>query len=479
MDKKTMLGAKVRRLRREQNLTQAQLAEQLGISPSYLNLIEHNQRPVSVPLLLKLAAVFEVDIQAFAADESARLLAGLKEVFADDALAQLDPGSQDLKELVATAPQAAQAILALYRAFCDTRQNLQALAERVADRDRLNLLDSRGFPVQAVQDFIEARSNHIPELEAAAEALWAEADLKHDLQGGLIAYLKAAHGIRVRVLPREVMGGVARRYDRHGRRILLSELLVHPSRSFHLAFQIALLRHSALLDEVVAGSGVEGREAARLLRIALASYFAAAVMMPYGPFLAAARELRYDIEVLQRRFGASFEQVCHRLTTLQRQGARGVPFAMIRVDRAGNVSKRFSMDGVPFARFGSACPRLNLYDAFRFPGVIQVGVARLPNGAAFLCLAREVVKPGGGYRHPPRHFALGLACELRFADQLVYAEGLDLARLDAATPIGTTCRLCERLDCAQRAFPPLNQHFTLDENLRGFSSYVLAPNRAD
>jgi predicted transcriptional regulator len=403
----------------------------------------------------------------------------LKEVFADAALAQGDLGTQDLKELASASPQVAQAILALYQAYRDTRQHMQALAERVADRDRLNLLDASAFPVQAVQDFIEAQSNHIPDLEAAAEALWAEADLKRDLQGGLIEHLRGAHDIRVQVLPLDVMGGVARRFDRHGRRILLSELLAHPSRSFHLAFQLALLKHSALLDALVAGSGVDGRESVRLMRIALASYFAGAVMMPYAPFLKAARELRYDLEVLRRRFGASFEQVCHRLTTLQRAGARGVPFAMIRVDQAGNVSKRFSMDGVPFARFGSACPRLNLYDAFRFPGEIQVGAARLPNGAAFLCLAREVVKPGGGYRNPPRHFALGLACELRFAEQLVYAEGLDLSRLDAATPIGPTCRLCERLDCAQRAFPPLNQRFTLDENLRGFSSYVLSPNKAD
>lgn len=471
-----MLGHKVRRLRREHRLTQAQMAEHLGISASYLNLIEHNQRPLTVPLLLKLGQAFDIDLQSFAKDEESRLVAGLKEVFADPLFASSDIRNQDFRELATVSPALGQAVVTLYRAYREARDDLQALAERVTDREKMQVVQTAIFPLEEVRDFFHGQSNHFPELESAAEDVWK--DLKGDLGDlyrGLVDYLMHHQGIRVKVMPMDVMGQTLRRFDRHSRRILLSEMLAPSGRVFQLATQLALLQHRDLLDDLVDQAGFSGDEARRLARISLANYFAAAVMMPYDRFLQAARQVRYDIEVLQHRFGASYEQVCHRLTTLQRPGAKGVPFFLIRIDRAGNVSKRFSAGGLHFARFGGACPRWNVHDAFRTPGVIHTQLAQMPDGTTYFSIARTVTKSGGSYHNPPQQFAIGLGCEVIHAGQLVYADGVDLDNTEAATPIGINCRLCPRLDCTQRAFPPINHRLLIDENMRGLTSYFLSP----
>ena len=476
-DKKVMLGHRLRRLRREHGLSQVQLAEQLEISPSYLNLIEHNQRPVSAVLLLRLARVFDLDLQTFAEDDEGRVIAGLREVFADPALATGESvAAQDLRELAALAPPLTQAIIELYRAFRETRNEVEALAAAAADRGPVASPAADVFPLDRVHDFFQAQGNHFPDLEGAAETLAREAQLQPgEVQRGLAEYVQRELGIQVRIMPRDVMGRLLRRFDRHGRRILLSELLPPSSRAFHLACQVALLRQRTLLERLVGEARMPSEPAQRLLRIGFINYFAGAVMMPYQPFLAAAQTLRYDIEILMRRFDASFEQVCHRLTTLQRPGARGVAFSLLRVDKAGNVSKRFSA-GLAFARFGNACPRLAVFDAFRHPGTIRGELARMPDGATYFCLARDVLRPGGGHLEPPQQLAITLACDAAHAKELVYADGVDLA--GAATPIGPTCRLCERLDCTHRAFPPLGQRLALDENSRSSSPFGL-PRAAD
>ena len=476
MDKKAMLGPKVRRLRRDRGLTQAQMADQLGISPSYLNLIEHNQRPVTVPLLLKLGQNFGVDLQAFAEDEESRLVAGLREVFADQLFDGSDIKNQDFRELAAVAPTLGQAVVALYRAFRTSRDDLQALAEKLADREKLHLVQNASFPQEEVRDLFQAHSNHFAELESAAEELWQEGKLeKGDLYRGLADYLLNNHSVRIRLLPSDVMGYAVRRFDRHGRRVLLSEMLAPSGRNFQIACQIALLRHRELLNSIVESANLSGDEARRLARIGLANYFAAAVLMPYDRFLDAANQVRYDIEILRRRFDASFEQVCQRLTTLQRPGAKGVPFFLMRVDSAGNVSKRFSGAGFHLARFGGGCARWIVYEAFRTPGKIHSQLAQMPDGTTYFSIARTVVKAGGGFRSPPQQFAIALGCDLQHAAQITYADGVDLENTEAATPIGVNCRLCPRLDCSQRAFPPLNHRLIVDENLRGLSPYLFAP----
>lgn len=469
-----MLGAKVRRLRRDQGLTQAQMADALGISPSYLNLIEHNQRPVTVPVLLRLGQNFGVDLQSFAEDEESRLAAGLKEVFSDPMFDGGDIRRQDLQELAAVAPTLGQAVVALYAAFRESREDLETLSEQLADRDRLHLVQNAAFPLEEVRDMFHARNNHFSDLEEAAEKLWSEARLEQgDLYRGLVDWLLHEHGVRVRLVPAEVMVNAVRRFDRHGKRVLLSEMLAPSARVFQLAGQLALLRHRDLMSGIVDSANLSCDETRRLARIGLANYFAGAVLMPYGRFIEAAQKVRYDIEILRRRFDASFEQVCHRLTTLQRPGAKGVPFFLIRVDSAGNVSKRFSGAGFHFARFGGGCPRWIVYEAFRTPGKVHTQLAQMPDGATYFTLARTVVKASGGHLSPPQLFAVALGCEITHANQIVYADGADLSA--AATPIGVNCRLCPRLDCPQRAFPPLHHRLIVDENLRGLSPFLFAP----
>ncbi|MDR3515882.1 MAG: short-chain fatty acyl-CoA regulator family protein [Azospirillaceae bacterium] len=476
MEKKAMMGPKVRRLRHEHSLTQVEMAAQIGISASYLNLIEHNQRPVTVALLLKLGQAFDIDLQSFGEDEESHLLAGLKEVFSDPLFGTSDLRNQDFRELATAAPTLGQAVLSLYQAYRQAREDIQALAERVADPDKLQFVQTGAFPIEEVREFFHNRNNHFPELEVAAEDLAEQAHLQlDDLARGLTDYLESAHSVRVKAMPLEVMKQNLRRYDRHSRRILLSEMLPSSGRHFQLASQIALLRHRDLLDTLVRQASFSSDETRRIARIGLANYFAGAVMMPYGRFLDAARAVRYDVEILRHRFDTSFEQVCHRLTTLQRPGAKGVPFFLIRIDIAGNVSKRFSAGSMNFARFGGACPRWNVHDAFRTPGLIQTQVAEMPDGTCYFSIACTVTKSGGGYRNPPQQFAIGLGCEASHAPQLVYADGVDLGNKEARTPIGVNCRLCPRPDCTQRAFPPLNQRLQVDENRRGLSAYLFQP----
>ncbi|WP_342239415.1 short-chain fatty acyl-CoA regulator family protein [Inquilinus sp. OTU3971] len=477
--RKAMLGHKIRRLRRDREVTQAQLAERLGISASYLNLIESNQRPVTVEILLKLGQIFDLDLASFAEDEGERLVGGLSEVFGDPLFATPRPGTaglkrQDIIDLAAQAPAAAEAVLALYQAYREGRETLRLLAEQRSAPD--GALAESASPLDEVRDWVQAHGHHFPELETAAEEIWQAGAIEPGaLFPGLIRYLDEELTLRVKVMPVEVMGPVRRRYDRHGRRILLSEMLPLPSRSFHLAVQIALIKYRALLDEMVAPVGFSGPAASRLGRIVLANYLAGAVMMPYDRFWRAATALRYDIEVLQSRFEASFEQVSVRLTTLQRQGAKGVPFFLIRSDKAGNVSKRLGATNSAFARMGGACPLWILPDAFRSPGRVQTQVAELPDGSRWFTIARTVSKPGAGFRAQGQSFALALGCEIAHAAQLVYADGIDLASDEAAAPIGLHCRLCERPDCDQRAFPPLNHVLSVDENLRGATPYQFTP----
>lgn len=472
-DKKAMLGHKIRRFRQDLGLNQSELAEQLEISPSYLNLIEHNQRPVTVPLLFRLSQSFDIDLREFAEDEEARHAAGLAEVFGDPLFEGQAPGQPDIRAVAAASPAAARSVIALYNAYRTIREDAQALAHQLADDDALQALGQRGQPLQEVRDYQESRSNHFPELEAAAEDL-REGAHEDGLFQSLVTRLRDLHGIGVKVMPVDVLQDTIRRYDQHRRRVLLSEILPPSGRIFHLAAQIAFLDHSDMLDRIAGSAGFTSDEARKLMRAGLSNYFAAAVMMPYDSFLTAARELRFDIDILCRRFGASFEQAAHRLTTLQRPAARGIPFFFLRVDAAGNVSKRLSGGGFQFARFGGACPRWIVHHVFRSPGAIRRQVVQLPDGGAFFTLARTADPIAGWGQGPGPQYAIGLGCDIKDAGQLVYADGVDLKNMDAATPIGVSCRLCERLDCSQRAYPPINHRLSIEDHIRRLTPFTFA-----
>ncbi|MBX3231068.1 MAG: DUF2083 domain-containing protein [Labilithrix sp.] len=465
-------GAKVRALRRREGLSQVQLADKIGISPSYLNLIENNRRPLPANLLIKLAQLFSVDVHSFATDEDARLMSDLTEAFADPIFEDHDLTSVDLREMAAASPSAARAVLTLYRAYQASRAQADDLSSRLSDGEEAAPAAAH-LPSEEVTDLIQRASNHFPELEAAAEQIAARAKLGlDDLYAGLVRYLDKQLGTQVQIARWGSERGVLRRFDPNRNVLVLSELLPTRSRTFQLAHQIAVMTQGAVMDRITADARLTTEESRGLARVTLANYFAGAMLMPYAPFLEAAKQERYDIDVLGRRFRVGFEQVCHRLTTLRRPGAEGVPFHMMRIDVAGNISKRFSASGIRFARFSGACPRWNVFSAFLTPGMIRIQVSRMPDGNVFFCLARTIQKDSGGYhaQHPVQ--AIGLGCRVEYARELVYSDGIDVTSVDTCVPVGVTCRLCERTDCEQRALPSLRVPLRVDQNVRGVSLYA-------
>jgi predicted transcriptional regulator/DNA-binding XRE family transcriptional regulator len=466
------LGRKVRALRRREGITQAALAEKLGISASYLNLIEHDRRPLSAPLLIKLAQLYDLDLKSFAGGEDARLLEDLLEVFGDPIFEDHPVPSREVRELITTAPDVARGVRHLYHAFQTSRASAQSLAERVADGQDLSGVDRVRISSEQVSDFLQRHGNYFHELEEEADRLWNDADLKvEDLYLGLANYLEREHDVRVSIDKGGRLRGALRRFGPDRRELTLSIVLRRGSRNFQLAHQIGLLNCSEILDRLSDAPLLTTEDARALSRVALANYFAAAVLMPYEPFLAATREERYDLDLLGHHFRASFEQVCHRLTTLRRKRMEGVPFHMVRVDIAGNISKKFSAAGIHFPRFSGLCPLWNVHASFQRPGMIRVQISRLPDGTAFFSVARTVRKHRGGYHAPSVLHAIGLGCDLESAKQLVYTDGIDLTNI-TGVPVGITCRMCDRVDCQARAFPSLQRPLKIDENVRGLSFYT-------
>ena len=466
-------GSKLRMLRKRHGLRQVDLAEKLAISPSYLNLIEHDQRPLTAPLLLKVAELFPGDLKSFGADDHGRLVSDLHEVFGDALFEAHDVTTTDLREAAANEP-VSRAVVKLYHAYRDALEAMQGMASSASDGGELTGIDPARLPSEEVSDVLQQNQNYFPELEEAAERLAADVGLERaDPYPGLVRHLQKT-GIEVVVAAHPKAKGAMRRYDPTLKRLAVSEILSRYARNFQIAHQIGLLSLSREFEQILKRSHLTLKDSEALCRVALANYFAAALLMPYGPFLESARSLRYDIELLERRFGVSFEQVCHRLTTLRRPGQEGVPFHFIRVDIAGNISKHFSASGIRFARFSGLCPRWNVHSAFMTPGMMRTQISKMPDGTSYLCVARTVRQSLGGFGAAHPLHAISLGCEVQHARHLVYGDGLDVHNPSAAVPIGITCRLCERTDCEQRAFPPIHRKLGIDENVRAASFYTPA-----
>ncbi|HYF08727.1 MAG TPA: short-chain fatty acyl-CoA regulator family protein [Acetobacteraceae bacterium] len=454
-----LIGRTLRRLRQERGLTQQALAARLGISSSYLNLIEHDQRAVTASLLIKLTEAFGVDLATLSGSAERQLETALREAFSEPLLGAEAVPEKEIAELAAVAPNAARAVLALHRAWRVAREDGSGLALPSGRRVLL--------PAEETRDFFQDRANHFPALEEAAETLGRSLGARPaELNHAIAERLRREHGLAVTVGP---MDGALRRYDPAARALQLSESLPRESRGFHLAFQLVLLEAREAVEAAMAGAAPSTPEAAAMIRIGLLNYAAAALLMPYAPFLAAAQATRHDIETLAARFGVSFEQAAQRLSTLQRDGARGVPFFFLSVDPAGNVGKRFSAAGFPFARFGGSCPRWIVHTAFATPGAIRVQVARLPDGATFLTIARVVQDPPARWGEPAPSHVIALGCDVARAFELIYADGLDLEA--AAVGIGLSCRLCDRQDCRSRASPPLEHRLVLDPAVEAAAPY--------
>jgi predicted transcriptional regulator/transcriptional regulator with XRE-family HTH domain len=485
--RKIFMGVRLRVLREQRQLTQAQLAQQLEISASYLNQIENNERPLTAQVLLRLQTRLGVDPQFFSEDDDARMLAQLRDALVDDAA---EIPLAELQSMVQQTPMLAEALVRLQRRCRNAEERLAALAT-VGD-ERQPMLRHWLQPHEEVRDFFYARHNYIDRLDNYAENLHeklmsmalssnkkAKSSEKRDREfhGGdlvpkLIAHLREKHGVQVR---RETVANSAgiRRFDIDTRILSIAGAIEVGQFAFQLAIQIAHLEFGDALDTIVREGEFNNDTARALTRIGLASYFAGALVLPYRIFLRAAEELRYDVELLADRFGVSFETICHRLSTLQKPEARGVPFFFIRVDRAGNISKRQSATDFHFSRTGGTCPLWAVYEAFAQPGKILTQLARMPDGRIYLWIARSITHRRGGYGTPARTFALGLGCDLRHAERLIYAKGLNLNDPDAATPIGAGCKVCDRIDCDQRAFPALGRDLDIDPNRRQWQPYAI------
>lgn len=460
-------GSRVRALRRKRGLSQKKLAGRLDISPSYLNLIEHDKRPLSAPLLIKLATLFELNLNAFSLDDQAALVAETMEIMGDPVFDDFELTQQDVREFTRGNDNVARAFIALYRAFRESRSSSENLAAHLQHSGEV--LNS---PEEEVSDLVQRHRNYFPELEEAAEKLWRDGKLDVTSRfSSMVAYLDRKHGIRVELMPIGAENNALRSFDKERRLLRLSEQLPPRSLHFQLAIQIGFLGCGHIFERLLGDNRLSTDASRSLARIVLANYFAGAVLMPYEDFLKTAKAHKYDVELIGHRFRTSYEQVAQRLTSMRRPGLEGIPLHLIRVDIAGNISKRFSGSGIQFARYSGACPIWNVHSAFLTPGSTRTQLSRMPDGHKYFCWAKTVRKDFGGFQPTPHVHAIGLGCRVEHADQIVYSDGLDLVSDDPVLEVGVTCRLCDRTDCRQRAFPSLQRPLSIDENRRGFNFY--------
>lgn len=460
---KLYAGAKLREIRGRLALTQKTFADKLGVSLPYLNQMENNHRPVSASVVLALAQEFGLDVTELTVGESERLVSDMKEALADPVFAKAAPPMADLRLAASNAPALARAFLDLHRAYRQTHERLASLDEALG-RDDAAL---RPSPWEEVRDFFHYCDNYLDAVDRAAEHFASGMTTHKDMISGVSdALRKRGVSLQFSDIPQ------VRRYDPAARRLDISVRASTPTQRFQLLTQVALITQNDLIEATLDLARFATPEARDIAKIGLANYFAGAALMPYRAFLAAARDTRHDLERLADLFGASIEQVAHRLSTLQRPGAKGIPFFFVRVDQAGTITKRHSATRLQFARFGGACPLWNVHRAFETPGQFLRQLAETPDGVRYLCLAREVSKPGGAFHAPVRRYAIGLGCEVQHAAQLVYSDGLDLKGL--FEPIGISCRICDRHDCHQRSVPPLERRLKVDPDQRGLLPYAIA-----
>ncbi|WP_413720007.1 short-chain fatty acyl-CoA regulator family protein [Silicimonas sp. MF1-12-2] len=460
--KKLYAGAKLRETRTRLGLTQKAFAERLGVSLPYLNQMENNHRPVSSAVILALVQEFDFDVSELAVGDGERMVSDLREALADPIFRDAVPPVVDLRLVASNAPALARAFLALHRAYLQANERLASLDEALGQSD----VRPGASPWDEVRDFFHYCDNYIDAVDKAAERFAGDRGADEAIRAAF-----EAHGIEMRDTEDEK---VIRRFDPAKKTLWLSSRAAEPTRRFQALLQIALLTQNDLIEATLDLARFQTETARDIAKIGLANYFAGASLMPYARFLTAARTSRHDLERLARQFGASLEQVAHRLSTLQRPGNKGVPFFFVRVDQAGTITKRHSATRLQFARYGGACPLWNVHRAFETPGQFLRQLAETPDGVRYFCLAREVSTGGGAFRAPVRRFAIALGCEVTHAPEVVYSDGLDLTDAAAFEPIGISCRICERQDCHQRSVPPLESHLSVDPDRREILPYEVA-----
>jgi predicted transcriptional regulator/transcriptional regulator with XRE-family HTH domain len=462
---KTFIGPRLRQLRRSRKQTQAEMAKALGVSPSYVNLLENNQRSLSIPLLVRLSDTYGIEWRDLLDDDTSLLLADLRRAFGNPVFGDPKPDLQELRSALAHCPTLAASLLRLHESY-------ETLMERflaISDGDVGEAQNAApASPESIVHDLFRRHDNHFPQLEESADAFRNGDKIE---TGELYSYLKQRllhdRGIHVRTVPAAEMPYSLREYDEKRGLILLSEGLDYQNKVFQITHVAGLLEYGGIFDAILNAAGIhEAREQARC-RIELANYFAAAVLMPYATFLAQARSSRYDLDYLASRFGVSFEQAGHRITTMRREGDRGVPFFFLRIDIAGNVTKRFNATSFHLAEHGGACPRWDIHQSFRTPGRVVPQFVELPDGSRYFTFSRTVRRPALGGPTQNVYLAVTLGCPIEYAQEVVYAVPFQLGDPGIVTPIGINCRLCPRQHCAQRAHQPLHLKFPIDSRRRG------------
>ena len=462
-NQKLYAGIKLRELRNRLRLTQKEFGQKLHISLPYLNQMENNHRPLSASVVLALASEFGFDITEFTLGESERIVTDMREALADP-LFTTQPPLADLRLAASNAPALLRAFLDLHAAYRQSHERLASLDEALG-RDEGAVRPSAW---EEVRDFFHYCDNYIDAVDRAAESFSTDAGADTDV---VQAAIQALGNLGIQVRSKDDVP--LRTLDSQGQELILSRRAPVATQRFQTLVQLALSIQGPLIEATLDLARFHSDAAREIAKIGLANYFAGATLMPYGRFLAAAKETRHDLERLADLFGASLEQVAHRLSTLQRPGAKGVPFFFVRVDQAGTITKRHSATRLQFARFGGACPLWNVHQAFEKPSQFLRQLAETPDGVRYLCLARDVSKSGGSFKAPLRRYAIGLGCEVSYATDLVYADGLDLRGL--FEPIGISCRICPRRDCHQRSVPPIEHRLDVNPQKRGILPYEIAP----
>ncbi len=464
---KILIGPRLRRLRLEHKQTQSEMAKALGVSTTYVNLLENNQRSLSIKVLMAVAEAYGVDWQDMIEDDGSHLLGDLRQAFQDPLFSGKRPDLQELRGAVDHAPAVVESFLRLYRSHRASVETLTRLGdERMPD----NLLATS--PETIIYDFFRSHQNHFDTLERAAEGLRAEQPCDvDDIYTRLKSRLADKHGIKVGVSTVGDLRGRLRVYEKENAVIRLSEALDHPNRVFQLAHVLCLVEFRHLLEDLTADSGIRSEVGVTRCHVELANYFAAAFLMPYERFLRAADDMRHDVDRLAATFGVSFEQVCHRLTTMQREGAKGVPFFFLRVDRAGNITKRFNSTSVTIADHGGSCPIWKIHASFSTPGVIIPQFVELPDGARFFTINRSTERPSYDYTTQNRRMAVSLGCSIDHAHRIAYASQFNIADETMFGRIGINCHVCPRQSCSQRAHQPLHLELPIDPSRRGNTRY--------
>ena len=469
------IGSKIRKERRAKGLSQSDLSKKLEISPSYLNLIESGRRSITVPILIKIGNELGISLRDLTQESNKRILSDIMEVLSNELFEDLDITNHETNEFISNNPNIAKAMLTLNDSYKSLRDDMQNRLEVMDVESSIKERKSTHLPVEIVSDFLQENKNYFDSIERKAESIRNKIYFEegHRTIGhSLIQYLLKEHNTKIKVVSSEDDEKSIKKFDKNNNILFLSTMLTYSSRNFHLAYQIAYFDGHETIDKIIKENKIYSEEVISLLKISLLNYFAAAILMPYDEFLQSAKKFKYDVEILMHHFATSFEQVTHRLTNLQRPGNEGVPFHFLKTDIAGNVSKRFSLSGIHIPRHGGSCPRWNVYIAFSNPGKIHPQISKMPDGKTYFCIARAFEKGIEKHGMPKSFVSIGLGCDLQYAKELTYSEGMDLQNKRLETPIGVSCRICPRIDCQQRAFPPIDKDLKLDITYRGTSPYV-------